>query len=79
MSPVFVQIYIEMQALWGEPERYQTVLAVGMGPGSMLLEKEYRFGMCLSLNQRTHSVDGGRSCSPGKLLKQVEHLGTSRK
>ena len=30
-----------------------------MEPGSMLLEKEYSFGKFLSLEQRTHSVDGG--------------------
>ena len=43
-------------------------------PGSMLLAQEYSFGVRKSLEQRTHSVDGGRSWSPGKLSTHVEHV-----
>ena len=43
----------------------------------MLLEKEYSFGKCLSLEQRTHSVDDGRSCNPWKLSAQMEQLRAS--
>ena len=33
-----------------------TISAGGKGPGSILLSKEYSFGMCLSLRQCTHSL-----------------------
>ena len=48
------------------------------GPGSMLLVEEYIFGVCLSQKQHTHSVDGERSCSPGKFSEHVEHIGEFR-
>ena len=48
-----------------------------MGPGSMLLNAEYTFGLCLSWLQRRHSVDCEQSRRPGNLSEQVEHYGES--
>ena len=49
----------------------------GLGPGFMLLAKEYTIGMCLSRLQHRHSLDFEWKWRPGYLSEQVGHVSVS--